>query len=61
MRRRASILILTSALALAGAACDGNAQDDLDQIEENIDEGVNDVGEGISNVGDELQDGSNDG
>jgi hypothetical protein len=60
MRRRALTLLMTGALAFGLAACDGNAQDDLDNIEENVEEGANDVGEGVEDVGEEMQDENDD-
>lgn len=60
MRRRALTLLVSGALALGLAACDGNAQDDLDNIEENVEEGVDEVGEGLEDAGEDMQDGSDD-
>lgn len=46
--------VLSAALAFGVAACDGNAQDDLDAIEENVEEGVEDVGEAADTAEDEM-------
>lgn len=51
-------LVLTGLLGLGLAACDGNAQDDLDAIESNVEEGVEDVGEAIEEGGEEIQENS---
>lgn len=60
MRRRALTLLVSGALAFGLAACDGNAQDDLDNVEENVEEGVDEVGEGLEDAGEDMQDGSDD-
>lgn len=60
MRRRALTLLVSGALVFGLAACDGNAQDDLDNIEENVEEGVDEVGEGLEDAGEDMQDGSED-
>jgi hypothetical protein len=60
MRRRLMTIALTGALALGMAACDGNAQDDLENIEENVEEGVGEVGEGLEDTGSEMQEESSE-
>lgn len=53
--RRALVASVTVLAAVTTAACDGNAQDDVDAIEENIDEGADEVGEVVEDAGEELQ------
>lgn len=60
MKTRIAPLALAAALALGGAACDGNAQDDFDNIEENIEEGADEVGDAIEDGGDAIEEGTDE-
>lgn len=46
--------VLATALAFGAAACDGNAQDDLENIEQNVEDGAEDVGDAADAAEDEL-------
>ena len=53
--RRITAAALAAVCAIGLAACDGNAEDDLENIEENVEEGVEEVGEAVEEGGEELQ------
>lgn len=58
--RRIVPLTIAGLLALAGAACDDSASDDLENIEENVEEGASEVGEVIEEGGEEMQEPAED-
>ena len=57
-RRRIVPLLLSTALVFGAAACDGNARDDLENIEENIEEGADEVGDAVEEGGDAIEEGT---
>lgn len=58
--RRIVPALLATTLALGATACDGNAQDDLENIEENIEEGAEEVGDAAEDAGDAVEEGTDD-
>ena len=60
MRTKIAASALAVVCAFGLAACDGNAEDDLENIEENVEEGVSEVGEAVEEGGEEMQDGADD-
>lgn len=58
--RRIAPALLAATLALGATACDGDASDDMENIEENVEEGVDDMGDAIEDGGDAVEEGTNE-
>lgn len=60
MKTRIAPLALAAVLALGATACDGNAQDDLENVGENIEEGAEEVGDAVEDGGDAIEEGTDE-
>ena len=58
--RRIAPALLAATLALGVTACDGDASDDLENIEENVEEGADEVGDAVEDGGDAIEEGTNE-
>lgn len=57
--RRLAAAATALTLSFGLAACDGDASDDLENIEENVEEGADEVGEAVEEGGDAIEEGTN--
>lgn len=60
MKTRIAPLALAAVLALGATACDGNVEDDLENIEENVEEGADEAGDAIEDGGDAVEEGTDE-
>lgn len=58
--RRLAAAATALCLSVGLAACDGDASDDMENIEENVEEGVSEVEEGIEDTGDAIEEGTDE-
>lgn len=60
MKTRIAPLALAAALALGATACDGNAADDIDNVQDNLQEGADEAGDAVEDGGDAIEEGTDE-